>query len=357
MRNISNILIIRFSSMGDIILASPLIRILRKKYPDARIDVLTKEQYGDLVRFNPHISSVVTLKTNEKKELNELAPSLREKHYDVLLDLHNSIRSRYIRSQINPGELHIVNKRVVPRFFLVNLKWNFYKETIPVAERYLETAASLGIEDDNKGLELFLPDQAKVTAGTVLKDFFNGADCVIGMAPTAKHFTKIWPAERFIELARRAVNEFHAKLLIFGGKEDEGYCNEISAKINAGGMNRDSFNCAGKFTILETAAAMDRCEIVVTNDTGLMHLASARGRKIVALFGSTVKEFGFFPFRSDSIVIENTELRCRPCTHIGRDHCPKGHFKCMTELSVDNVLGAVRSLLTIGSDAKQVRNS
>jgi lipopolysaccharide heptosyltransferase II len=345
MQNVSKILLMRFSSMGDIILTSPLIRVLRLQYPTAQIDFFTKEQFADLVRYNPHLSSIISLKTDGKKELTDIATSLRKTRYDVLLDLHNSIRSGYIRRYINPKRLSVIDKHVVARFFLVNFKWNFYKGIVPVATRYLETGKFLNLEDDGKGLEIFFPEIVNAAAAKAFNGFIDNNESVIGLSPTAKHLTKIWQSEKFIELGIRIAAENTAKILVFGGPTDVQYCENIAAKINSGSGKNVALNCAGKFSILETAAAIDRCSLVVTNDSGIMHIASARKKKIIAIFGSTVEEFGFFPDRRDSIIIENKALSCRPCTHIGRDRCPKGHFRCMAEITVDDVLNAARTLL------------
>nr|MBP6673381.1 glycosyltransferase family 9 protein [Bacteroidota bacterium] len=104
-------------------------------------------------------------------------------------------------------------------------------------------------------------------------------------------------------------------------------------------------NFAGEFTLLETAAAMEFCDVVVTNDSGLMHLAAAKQRKVVAVFGSTVQEFGFAPYGTEAVVIENKTLDCRPCTHIGRKECPKGHFRCMTEITPESVYPSIALFL------------
>jgi heptosyltransferase-2 len=345
MQSISKILIVRFSSMGDIVLASPLIRVLRSQYPAAQIDFFTKEQYSDLVRYNPHLSSVITLKTDEKKELTDIATSLRKTRYDVLLDLHYSLRSGYIRRYINPKRLSVIDKHVVARFFLVNFKWNFYKGIIPVAKRYLETGKFLNIEDDGKGLEIFFPPNIETSALKIVDPFLGESERAIGLCPAAKHATKIWQADKYVDLGCRIASEYGVKILIFGGPGDVQYCEDIGLKINSNAGKEVALNCAGKFSILETAAAIDRCALVVTNDSGIMHIASARGKKIIAIFGSTVEEFGFFPDRKDSIIIENKNLGCRPCSHIGREQCPKGHFKCMTEIPVNDVLNAARTLL------------
>jgi lipopolysaccharide heptosyltransferase II len=349
MQNVSKILIIRFSSMGDIVLTSPFVRVLRKKFPQAQIDFLTKEEFGDLVRYNPNLSSLITLKSDSRDELKTLAVKLHETKYDILFDLHNSIRSRYLRKLIKAGETYIVNKRVVARFFLVNFKWNFYKEVIPVSQRYIETGRTLGAVDDNKGPEIFFPDSVRKSMSTVLGDFLSESGTIIGFSPTAKHATKLWQSEKFVELGSRVALEYGAKILIFGGPGDVQYCENIAANIDSVTGKHIALSCAGKFSLLETAAAIDHCSFMVTNDSGVMHLASARGKKIIAIFGSTVKEFGFFPQGKECIVLENKDLQCRPCSHIGRDKCPQGHFKCMTEISVDDVMKAAEALLPVKS--------
>jgi heptosyltransferase-2 len=132
--------------------------------------------------------------------------------------------------------------------------------------------------------------------------------------------------------------------LVFGGKSERAYCETIVKSINDGLGKTFACNLAGSLAILETAAAFDACSLIVSNDTGLMHVACARGRKIVALFGSSVEEFGFFPFRAESAVLQTDGLRCRPCSHIGLNSCPKSHFRCMKEISVDRVLTAASEL-------------
>jgi lipopolysaccharide heptosyltransferase II len=345
MQSISKILIIRFSSMGDIVLASPFVRVLRKKYPQAQIDFLTKEEFSDLVNYDPNLTSVITLKSGLREELNSLAAALRRTKYDILFDLHNSLRSRFLRKLVNAGETRIINKRVVPRFFLVNFKWNFYRGIVPVSERYLETAKSFGIANDGKGTDIFFPPDIQASAFKIVDPFLGGSERAIGLCPAAKHATKIWQADKYVDLGCRITSEYGVKILIFGGQNDVQYCEDIGSKINANTRRNVALNCAGKFSILETAAAIDRCALVVTNDSGIMHIASARGKKIIAIFGPTVEEFGFFPDRRNGIVIENKSLGCRPCSHIGLEQCPKGHFKCMTEIPVNDVLSAVRALL------------
>ncbi len=343
---INKILIIRFSSLGDILLSSPLVRILREKFPNANIDYLTKSNYADLVKFNPNITSVIELRTDLKDELRTLKEQIQNSRYDVILDIHNSIRSRYIRFFSGAKYQGVVNKRIFKRFFLVTFKWNFYKEIISVADRYIETARRLGIENDVRGLEIFVPEENILTVNAMLDKYkLNRYNIVIGIAPCAKHFTKCWLQNRFIELGFRLTKLYSAKILIFGNKNEQDYCNDMAQMINAKASASVAESFAGKLTLLETAAALDHCSIVITNDSGIMHLAAARKKKILAIFGSTVKEFGFYPYGTDYILIEAANVTCRPCSHIGLAKCPKKHFRCMNEIQVDDVMNNVKRFI------------
>lgn len=346
MPSIQKILIIRFSSIGDIVLASPLIRGLRSRFPKVQIDFLVKSEYADLVRFNHHLSSVVELRTTDFQELRKLGKKIREEQYDVILDIHNSLRSRYLRMFSDAKETCVINKRVFKRFALIQFKWNLYDAVVPTAERYLEAAHALGVSDDGKGLEIFIPDETLFGISSMMSTYrLDRSDAVIGMAPSAKHNTKMWLKERFAEVALKMARVHNAKVLLFGGSEDINRCTEIAEVVNTTVGSEAAINLAGKLSILETASAMDFCDVVLCNDTGIMHLAAARQRNVVAIFGPTVKEFGFFPYGTHAEVVEHSDLPCRPCTHIGSAQCPKGHFRCMKDITVDQVYKAISSLL------------
>lgn len=349
MSPVNKILIVRFSSLGDIILTTLLIRTLRRSYPDALIDYLVKSEYADILRSNPHLSAIIQLRSSHQDELKRLAQKVRAERYDLILDLHNSLRSRYLRTLARARAVKIVRKRVLPRTMLVNFKRNYYTDRVPVPIRYLETAARYSVVDDGAGLEVFVPEDIVSSVSARLNRFgLDRYQTVIGVVPGARHFTKQWPMERFVEFGVKVSREHKAKLLVFGSTEESEYCGDIAHMINAEVGTNVAESLGGIFSILETASAMEACSVVVTNDTGLMHLAAARRRPVVALFGSTVEEFGFFPFRTTSIVLERKELPCRPCSHVGRAECPEGHFKCMRDIAVLDVLEATRTLI-VGS--------
>jgi lipopolysaccharide heptosyltransferase II len=343
-------LIIRFSSIGDIVLASPLLRVLRKKFPASRIDFATRSEFAELVKYNPNIDRVYELDASKgMKEICRLRKTIRENKYDLILDIHNSIRSRMLRLFNSAGRTEVVNKRILARTMLVKFRRNYYRDNISVSERYIETLKRHGVRGDGDGPEIFVPEgiSEKISErmeAEGLKKFRK----VFGFCPSAKHATKCWPAERYIEVGKTLAEEYDAKILIFGGSEDSAKNRYITGEINKSMQKRraEDFNCG--LLLLETAAAMKYCDLIITNDTGLMHIASAQKRSIVAIFGSSVREFGFSPAGSGNIVLEVAGLYCRPCSHIGRDKCPEGHFRCMNEIRTADVLDSVRKIIGHG---------
>jgi heptosyltransferase-2 len=246
-----------------------------------------------------------------------------------------------------------VQKRKIARFLLVRTKWNLYRffgGSPGVAERYLEAVRLLHVKDDGKGLDVFFPSSARTEAQKVLtKEGMGEGDVFIGIAPSARHFNKIWPRERFAETAATIAREQKATVLVFGfGKVESILCQEVKLMVEQRSPGTQAVNLAGRLSLPETAAMMDFCSIVVTNDSGLMHLAAARKRKVVAVFGATVRELGFFPYGTDSSVVEDKTVSCRPCTHVGLSRCPKGHFHCMKNIVPAQVIEATRELLKKG---------
>lgn len=342
-------LIIRFSSIGDIILSSLLVRVLRKRFPSSVIDFLVKQEYADLVRYNPGISQVIEFPTNGGiAELTRLRAHVHNASYDLLIDIHDGLRSRYLCLG-HPGVVRI-NKRKIARFLLVKAKWNVYDwfgGAPGIADRYLETVRAFGLENDGNCLEVFLPQTAVAHAESLLVEAgIQSQRTLIGVCPSAKHNNKMWLKERFAETAAVLTREQGGAVLLFGaGESEEHRCQEVKDMIEQQSPGLTVLNLAGRLSLLQTAAMMDHCSVVVTNDSGLMHLAAARKRKVVAIFGPTVRELGFFPYGTTSAVIENLSLSCRPCTHIGLPFCPKGHFRCMNEIHATQVVDAARALL------------
>lgn len=328
------ILVIRFSSAGDIILTSPFLRALRRRYPEARVDFAIKEEFAPLVEHSPHVDRLIRLPAGAGlRVLMRLKSTLIAEiggEYDIVFDLHDSLRSRHLRFGLG-RQVSVVRKPTLAKWLLVRRKIDRLQPIVPIALRYLETGRSFGIEDDGDGLELHV-------GGTLAPITSSPGRPTIGIAPGARHYTKRWPAERFRALAESLVATTNARVVLFGAEGDRGLCADIARGLP------DSVNLAGRSTLLEAAAACDVCDVIVTNDSAMSHVAAARRRPVVAIFGSTVRQFGFAPFRTPSVVVENEGLYCRPCTSIGRESCPETHFRCMLELDVDRVAHAVREI-------------
>ncbi len=342
-------LIIRLSSVGDVVLSSPLVRALHARYPDCRIDFLVKAEYADLVRFNPHVAHVLQFPGGGTLgDLVRLRRTVISSRYDLIIDIHDSIRSRFLSA--GAGTVTRVNKRKFARTLLVNFKLDVYDRcggAPDVAARYLEALLPWGVPDDGGGPELFFPSEVNASVERLLgaERLPSGTMC-IGVCPCARHGNKMWPAERFAESAGRLSERHGLPILLFGGGDEREMCGAIESIINRARPSARVLNLAGRLSLLETACAMDRCAVVLANDTGLMHIAEARGVPLVAVFGPTVREFGFFPRGARSAVVELSGLACRPCTHIGLPRCPLGHFRCMKEIPADRVIeGAERFLL------------
>jgi len=340
-------LIIRFSSIGDVVLSTPLLRVLRARFPAMQMDYATRKEYADLVRSNQNLNVTHEFDASGGfAGLRALKKKLKGEGYDLVLDLHDSIRSRYLRSLLGVRRISVVNKRIKERTRLVRFKKNTYKGIVPVADRYIETLHAYGITNDGKGPELHIPDETLFSVSSRVARFrLNRFERVLGLCPFARHGTKEWPSERFVDVARRFIREQEGAVMVFGGPADRERALRLTEPLADLAGEERVVNFAGQLSLSETAAAMQYCDIVLTNDTGLMHIADAMKRNIVALFGSTVREFGFFPDARHALVLERNGLYCRPCSHIGREKCPEGHFRCMTEIDPASVFDSVLQMV------------
>jgi lipopolysaccharide heptosyltransferase II len=341
-------LVIRLSSVGDIVLISPLLRGLRARFPDSTIDVLVKSSYVDLVRSNPNISRVIEFPENGSLfDALAVRDELMQLPYDLVVDAHDSLRSHIMST----GMANVVrmNKRKFARTMLVRGKMDIYAQfggSPDVIERYIEPVRHLGVEDDGGGPELFYPPEIRETIDTILLgEGISAESLYIGICPSARHINKRWPADNYATAAMVIAQRLNLPVVIFGSAEERTVTTGIEEMIHRLGPSVVVANVAGWLTLAETAAAMDRCALVITNDTGLMHVASARKRPIVALFGPTVKQFGFFPRGTNVRILEIDGLPCRPCTHIGRESCPERHFRCMNDIPVASVVTAALELV------------
>jgi len=307
------ILVVRLSSLGDILLTTPLIRSLKKVNPKLEIHFLLREEYQDVMTNNPYLSKLITIKRDDPS--SKTKEILSQNKYDFVIDLQNNLRSRILTYSLKCPKVRF-RKLSWQKFLLVKFKINKLSETPPIPERYASVIHDLKLDDE--GLDLF-SDKKPLES---LKGLTN----LIGFCPGSRHYTKMWPKEYYIELGKKLTDNGFS-IALFGGKEDKIICDEISFYLSK------YINLCNDNDILQTAADMKMCKTIICNDSGLMHAACAVKVPIIAIFGSTVKEFGFTPYRCKNLILENKSLTCRPCSHIGKSSCPKGHFKCMKEIT------------------------
>jgi len=338
--DIRKIVLIRLGSIGDIILTTPLVRALRNSYPDAIIDFAVKECFADLVSTNPHITSVLAFDHKAGcGSLRELKWLIREKRYDLIVDLHKNFRSYYLRSNASAGHVSAYRKDILNRTLLVRFKINRFNNALPVYKRYFRALEHLDVQPDGRGTELPVPPEVMKKVSKILgTGGLSTGMTMIVLCPGAGFANKRWIPEGFAAAGDFFAKKYKCFVGLFGGEEDYDLCEKVQSL-----MHERSVNYAGKFTLLESAAGLRRSSLVITNDTGLMHMAQSQQKPVVAVFGPTVKELGYYPFPENSFVIEKN-LPCRPCSHNGLNHCPKKHFRCMQDIDSGEVIKAAEQL-------------
>ncbi len=328
------LLIIRLSSAGDVLLTSPLLGLIKENEPDSEIHFVVKSQFADLIRVNPNVTRMHIVQDHaDFHQLENLRRELIGERFDLTLDLHNNFRSIYLRRG-TAERIRVIRKDILRRIVLVNSRLNLYSTPRSVALKYARTYDPSIAHVPRP--QLFFPDP--VVERMDLKWKSLGPETVpsLFLCPGARHFTKRWPLEYWRELSVKLQKRF--RLVLLGGIADVPACSEIQRQL-------DVVNFAGEFSLIESSAMLRHASAVVTNDSYLMHAANALGIKTVAIFGSSVKEFGFFPYEVENKVLEVTGLSCRPCSHIGLESCPRHHFKCMKGTSPDMVTDAVVEMM------------
>ncbi len=329
------LLVIRFSSIGDIVLTSPVIRCIKKQLPHAEIHYLTKPAYKQLLEANIYLDGLHLL----APDINETIDALRAEKFDCIIDLHKNLRSLKVKRALNVRS-YSFQKLNIRKWLLVNLRLNAMPDE-SIVERYLQTVKPLGVKNDGGGLDYFIPEAVEIKQDDVPMSHWVGfAACVIG----GSYATKKFPAEKW----RKVIDLLPFPVILLGGSEDRQEGDSI-----AKGDSVKIYNACGKFNLHESARLIESAKVVVSNDTGLMHIAAAFHKPIVSLWGNTAPEMGMFPYyghndlrkkpSGKSILIENWKLGCHPCSKLGYERCPRGHFKCMQELEELEIAGAVQN--------------
>ena len=326
-------LIVRFSSIGDIVLTTPVIRCLKKQVPGAEIHFLMKDAFRSVVEHNPYIDKLHVLAHSWELMMEEL----KTEGYDYIIDLHHNLKTIRLKKELGIKAFSFY-KLNVQKYIYTSLKINLLPR-VHIVDRYLNTVKSFGVKNDGAGLDYFITKEEETRERDIPASHYAGyIACVIGAA----HGTKRWPVHKWKDFCA----SLDHPVILLGGKEDASRANEIASVDNV-----KVYNACGKFSINESADLVKKAKVVVTHDTGLMHIAAAYKRPIISLWGNTVPSFGMYPYYGDNYltgrsqkpfdIIQVNKLWCRPCSKIGYDRCPLGHFKCMEKIEVETVRQAV----------------
>lgn len=321
-------LVIRFSSIGDIVLTTPVLRGLKQQVEDAEIHYLVKPAFAPVLSANPYITKIHLLSENT----NETVALLKAENFDYVLDLQNNLRSLSIKRSLR-RMYFTVNKLNLKKWLFVNLKVNRMPD-LHIVDRYMETARLFDVSDDGGGLDYFIPEEDNIAKDSLPEAFRKG---YVAVVLGAKHETKKLPAEKLLEL----VSKLNQPVILVGGPEDRERGEVLLKELSS----RPVFNGCGQWSINESASVIEQAVCVITHDTGMMHIAAAFRKKILTIWGNTLPAFGMYPYRPhpDSANFEVDGLSCRPCSKLGKTRCPKKHFRCMMEQQTDIIAAKANS--------------
>ncbi len=321
------ILVIRFSSIGDIVLTTPVIRCLKKQLENIEVHYLTKKQFLPVIQANPYIDRIYTI----DDKIDEVIPELSKQNYDHIVDLHKNFRSKGVIMKLSRPSSSF-SKINVKKWLAVNVKINRLPD-VHIVDRYFQAVNGLGVKNDGEGLDYFIPADDEADLSALPETHRNG---YIGWVIGGTYFTKIYPDDRIIEVCRK----IKKPVVLLGGKVDVERGQRIAEAVG------DSvFNACGKFSLNGSASLVKQADKIITNDTGLMHVAAAFRKETISLWGNTIPGFGMYPYmpgdEEKSTILEEKNLSCRPCSKLGYDKCPKKHFDCMRKIEVERIVELV----------------
>ncbi|WP_242692055.1 glycosyltransferase family 9 protein [Aridibaculum aurantiacum] len=318
------ILIIRFSSIGDIVLTTPIIRCVKQQVQNAEVHYVTKYAYRHILEHNPYIDKLHLL----QDDLPNLIKELQQQNFDFIIDLHHNLRTLKVKRALK-AKSYSFNKLNLHKWLLTALKINLLPK-VHIVDRYLDTVKPLGVKNDGQGLDYFLGKHDHVPDDHIPHSHYFG---YIAVVIGAAHNTKKLPIHKLQEFCK----SIDYPIILLGGPEDRKDGDAIAAVDDV-----KVYNSCGKFTLNESADLVRRAKLVVTHDTGLMHIAAAFKKPIISVWGNTVPSFGMTPFygfasqTEDRMEVKN--LWCRPCSKIGYSRCPLGHFKCMEKHDIQEMV-------------------
>jgi ADP-heptose:LPS heptosyltransferase len=326
-------LIIRLSSIGDIVLTTPVIRCLYKQVPGATIHYLVKKNFASILESNPFVHKVHYWKDDIAETIKELSAE----KFEAVIDLHHNLRTFKIKSAL-PAKSYSFHKLNVEKWLMTALKWNRLPDS-HITDRYLDTISSFGAKNDGEGLDYFIPEKDIIIPGEISGMLNrNYVSVVIGAA----HYTKRLPLHKMGELLKG----IQYPVVLLGGQEDQSAGNDLA--LHSG---LQVFNACGKFNLNQSASLVKQSSMVITHDTGLMHIAAAFRKPMISIWGNTIPEFGMYALYGNAGTndyrAEVRGLKCRPCSKIGYRQCPQKHFRCMEEQDIQIIIDKVNATMNM----------
>jgi ADP-heptose:LPS heptosyltransferase len=325
-------LITRFSSIGDIVLTTPVIRCLKEQVEGSEVHFLTKKNFAPVLAGNPYIDQLHLYDGN----LAALIDALRAEQFDYHIDLHQSLRSRILKARL--GVLSFTFDKInFRKWLMVKLKIDRLPR-VHIVDRYLETLKYFDVVNDGKGLDFFIPAGDEVPLSRLPAAFSKG---YVALVLGAKHATKQLPVHKLVELAQGLA----CPVVLLGGPDEMAISREVSEASSE--LVHDT---CGKYNLNQSASLVKQARLVISHDTGLMHIASAFHKPLFSVWGNTIPAFGMYPYLPGeaSRIFEVQGLSCRPCSRIGYQACPKGHFRCMNEIPIDDIIAQARKIINPG---------
>lgn len=313
------ILVIRFSSMGDIIYTTPVVRCLKKQLPDAEVHFITKPAFKYIYDNNPYVDKLLMLKPS----LNETIKDIEAEGYDHIVDLHNNLRTAIIKLRTRiPSSTY--RKQALRKWLSLKLNLKLVPP-VHLVDRYMKAVKVLGVKNDDQPIDYYI--KAEHQLSKLLPPSHQGG--FVAFIIGATHFTKRMPNDKIINICK----EINLPIVLLGGNDVKANGDEIAAAIG-----EKVYNACGITSLDESVFLVSKADKVIGFDTGLTHIAEAFDRPIVSVWGGTVPELlGVQPYKVKEVLVSGVDIECRPCSKFGLPACPLGHFKCMRNIDESEI--------------------
>ena len=315
------ILVIRFSSMGDIIYTTPVVRCLKKQLPGAEVHFLTKPAFRYIYDNNPYVDQLLLLQSTLSATIEEI----KANRYDYIIDLHNNLRTTLIKLRTGVKS-STYNKQSIRKWLSLKFKLKLVPP-VHLVERYLKTVKFLGVKNDGEPIDYYI--KAEHSVNNLLPPTHQNG--YIAFIIGATHFTKRMPNEKIISICR----QLKQPVVLLGGNDVK-----LNGEVINDAIGDQVYNACGITSLDESVFLVSKASCVIGFDTGLTHIAEAFKVPIVSIWGGTVPELlGVQPYKVPKVLVAGIELDCRPCSKFGLEKCPLGHFNCMHQMPEDEIIG------------------